>query len=683
MNVQTIRQWYDVFKGNKDLTEIRILDNNSKRTYSGYFTDIESLLTAIKPYDNCNIYFTLNKIDDACYSREQHDRIVVKPKSTTSDKEIIARDWILIDIDCEKPSDTNSTDEEKAAARLIGNQVYKFLSDEGFNEGVACDSANGFHLLYRCAMKNNEKNTETIKNFLQMLDILFSTDKVKIDTTTFNASRICKLYGCISRKGSNTKSRPQRESKIIKVPSEIKITPNEYFEKVANMLPKKEQPNQSNRYSQESFDIDEFIKKYNIQVRNTVQTSSYTKYILEECPFDSSHRAPDSAIFKMSNGSIGFRCLHNSCSQYTWKDFRLHFEPNAYDKKDYNEYQQKRRYNQPINKEEFKPLEETADKGKKWLSMEDIKYIDINSIVAIPTGYHELDRKIMGLLLGDVSVISGLSGTGKTSWIDCLCLNVIQKGYKVAIWSGELQGFRFQGWINQIAAGKNHVYKKDGYDNIYYAPKNICDKINSWDKGKLFLYNNEYGSKWNQLFSDVKEVVEEKGINLLVLDNLMSLNISSYDGDKYSQQTQFINDLKEFAKIKNIHIILVCHPRKESGFLRKESISGTADLTNLCDNLFIIHRVGKDFQTRASEFLDSTIVQNCLQYDSVVEVCKNRSMGIIDYIVGMFYENESRRLKNSISEHIVYGWEEQPKEQKIEYIKEDDFKVLPASEVPF
>lgn len=58
-------------------------------------------------------------------------------------------------------------------------------------------------------------------------------------------------------------------------------------------------------------------------------------------------------------------------------------------------------------------------------------------------------------------------------------------------------------------------------------------------------------------------------------------------------------------------------------------------------------------------------------------------MGIIDYIVGMFYENESRRLKNSISEHIVYGWEEQPKEQKIEYIKEEDFKVLPASEVPF
>ena len=105
MNEQTIRRWYDIFKGNNQLTEIRILDNNNKKTYSGYFSDIETLLNEIRPYDKSNIYFTLNSINDACYSREQHDRIVMKPKSTTSDNEIIARDWILIDINCEKPSE--------------------------------------------------------------------------------------------------------------------------------------------------------------------------------------------------------------------------------------------------------------------------------------------------------------------------------------------------------------------------------------------------------------------------------------------------------------------------------------------------------------------------------------------------------------------------------------------------
>ena len=685
MNEATIRQWFDIFKDNRDLTEIRILDNNNKRTYSGYFTDIETIIDNIRAYDNCNIYFTLNNIQDACYSREQHDRIVCKPKSTTSDKEILARKWCLIDIDCVKPSDTNSTDEEKELAKEVVNNVYKFLRDQGFEKPIVCDSANGFHLCYKQAMISNDSNAETMKSFLQVLDMLFSNDKVEIDTSTFNASRICKLYGCVSRKGSNTKERPQRESKILLVPAEIKATANEYFEKVALMLPKQEVPNRTNNYSNSTFDLDDFIKRNNIKVRNVVTTKDYTKYILEECVFDSSHRAPDAALFKMSNGAIGYKCLHNSCSQYTWHDVRVKFEPNAYQKSEYREYQQKRRYFNPINIEEFKPLEETAEKGKKWLSMSDIKYIDINSIISIPTGYYLLDKKIMGLLLGDISIISGTNGSGKSSWIDCISLNAIQKGYKVAIWSGELQGFRFQGWINQIAAGKNYVKKKDGYDNIYYAPKNICDRINEWDKEKLFLYNNEYGSKWNQLFCDIKEIVEKEKINLIILDNLMSLNISAYDGDKYTQQTLFINEIKEYAKMNNVHIILVCHPRKENGFLRKESISGTADLTNLCDNLFIIHRVGKDFQTRASEFLDMKDVNNCMQYDSVVEVCKNRANGVVDYFVGMFYEQESRRLKNSISEHIVYGWEDIPQQQSFQYENtyETDFTQLDDSEVPF
>ena len=281
MNEITIRQWYDVFKDNHELVEIRILDPNTKKTYSGYFTDIEKILREIKPYNHCNLYFTLNVIDEACYSREQHDRISQRPKSTTSDKEIIGRKWCLIDIDCEKPADTNSSDEEKELAKQVVNNVYKFLRDEGFEQPVICDSSNGYHLLYRQAMLNNEKNAETMKNFLQVLDLYFSTEKVKVDCSTFNASRICKLYGAMSRKGSNTKERPQRESKILRVPKDIKVTPNEYFEKVASFLPVQEKRDRTNYYSETSnFDLDEFLQRHNIKVRNKVETREYTKYVL-------------------------------------------------------------------------------------------------------------------------------------------------------------------------------------------------------------------------------------------------------------------------------------------------------------------------------------------------------------------------------------------------------------------
>ncbi len=676
MNEITIRQWYDTFKSGEELVEVRIVDNAYKRTYSGYFTDVDTLLNEIRKYDNCNIYFTLNAINPACYDREQHDRIVTKPKSTTSDNDIVGRDWILIDIDTKKPSDTNSTDEEKEMAKEVVNNVFKFLRDEGFEKPVVCDSGNGFHLLYKIAMKNSNENTTICKEFLQVLDMLFSNPNVEIDCTTHNASRVCKLYGTFSRKGSNTKKRPQRESKILRIPDEIKITPNEYFAKVAAMLPKPEQPSKSNYYSNEKFDLEAFLNKHHIAVRNIVRTSSFTKYILEECPFNSSHRAPDSAIFEMSNGGLGFKCLHSSCSQYTWKDFRLKFEPDAYDHKEYQRHEHKMQYYSSQKKEPFVPKKEDSAKGKKWLAMTDVQYVDMSKMASIPTGYKELDKKIIGLLLGDVTVLSGGSGAGKSSWIDCVALNAIQRGYKVGIWSGELQDFRFQSWINQIAAGKNYVCKREGFENYYYAPKNISNQISNWLEGKLFLYNNNYGSKWQQLFADVKELVDKEGVQLIVLDNLMALQIDNYEGDKYTQQTKFINDLKEYAKAKNVHVLLVCHPRKEGIFLRKESISGTADLTNLADSVFIIHRIGKDFEQRAGEFFGKDKVLPYLKYNSVIEVCKNRSMGVIDLLVGMYYEVESRRLKNEISENIVYGWQEQPSQLTFETIPTADVTDL-------
>ena len=666
MNEAIIRQWYDIFKDNHELVEIRILDPATRKTYSGYFTDIETLLEAIKPYDRSAIYFTLNVIDYACYSREQRDRISTKVKSTTSDGEIIERKWCLIDVDCEKPSDTNSSDEEKELAKSVVNNVYKFLRDEGFESPIVCDSANGFHLLYKQAMNSTPENTETMKRFLQVLDMFFSTDKVKIDCSTFNPSRICKLYGTYSRKGSDTPERPQRCSSILKVPSEIKITQNEYFEKVASYLPEPEKKDRFNNYGASSFDLDEFIKEHDIKVAKVEDGKDYKKYVLEECPFCSAHRAPDSAVFKMRDGGFGFKCLHNSCSKYTFKDFRLHYDPNSYNKIDYKEFQAKQRRYSP-NVEPFVPQEECEEKGKKWLQMSEIKKVNIEDLLCIPTGYDQLDNKIVGLFAGELTILSGANSSGKTSWLDCLALNAVHKGFKVGVWSGEMQDWRFQNWIMQIAAGKTYSKRKIGFDNLYYVPSQYTEKIASWLNDKLFLYNNNYGNNFKQIFSDIRDLVEREKVQMVIIDNLAALDIDSYDGEKYSKQTKFIIELKEYAKAKNIHIIVVCHPRKQITFLRKDSISGTADLTNIADNVFILHRVGKDFEDRASEFLGSAKALELCSFSNIIEVAKNRQFGVVDYFVGLFYEPESRRLKNSVAEHIIYGWEEVGVQSEIEY----------------
>ena len=662
INEQTIRQYWSIFKKPGEIVEIRILGTGGKN-WSGYFTDVESAISAIRPYDGCGIYATINPAKSACYSRSQRDRIEQRPKATTSDTDIDCRTTLLVDIDPKRPADTNASDAEVQAARKVAGAVCKFLSEEGFEPPVVAFSANGFHLYYRVFLANTPEIATLVKNFLYALDMMFSDDAVSIDTSVFNASRIAKLIGTTSNKGTNTAERPQRLSEFRYVPVDYRTTDIAYIRKVADLLPKPEQPSRFNNYSTERFDLDGFIAQHGIEVVKRTAFSQGEKLILKECPFDPNHKAPDSAIFRLNSGAIGFRCLHNSCSHYGWRDVRLHFDPQAYDAHFREQHTQKRMYyGQQAEQAPPEPVKED-ERGKKWLSMGDIIWTDPSKLISIPSGIVELDRRIMGFSLGDVTIMSGTSGSGKTTLLDHFILNAVHRGYKVAAWSGELQGFRFQSWLDQMAAGKAHVVPKQGFDDLYYAPRQIAERINGWLDGRFWLYNNDYGDGWANLFSDIKEIVKTQGVQFILLDNLMALDLEDAPGASSNErETRFIKDLKRFAKEANIHALIVCHPRKEQSFqlLRKESIAGTANLTNLCDNLLISHRVGNDFERRAKDFFGPNVVQELMAYDVVIEVAKNRSMGVVDALIGLYYEKETRRIKNEVAENIIYGWDDAP-----------------------
>lgn len=693
LSKEEIYKWWHVFKNDNELVEIRSFGS---KNISGYFKNIENLVVGVEwieaNYPNNQIYFTLNQIDESCYSREQCERMVVNPKCTTNDLNVTRQKWVLVDLDCKRAAGVSSSNEEFEAAHHLAVKIYKFLMDSGFYEPVVAVSGNGYHIDIPCDIPTSAQLSDDLQRFLKVLDLMFSNDKVSVDCTNKNASRLCKLYGTMARKGTNTPERPHRLSQILKYPDDIKPNAYEYFKKIADLYPEEEKPSVENNFhlQQSNFDLDAFLQKHNIEVERIEDVSDGKKYILKHCVFDDNHKGKDAVIFKRNNGAIGYFCFHNSCVGNDWRKVREKFEPDAYSRNGYKQYRGHSAYT-GMQRKEFTPQAETDEKGKKWLSMSDILYVDLSQLTVIPTGYTELDRKIMGLLLGDVTILSGISGAGKTSWLDCVILNVIQNGFKVAVWSGELQDYRFQNWIDCVAAGKNHVVKSPQYENVYYTPRHIADKINGWLDGKLYLYNNKYRNRWAQLFSDIKEIVEKENVNLVVLDNLMALNIADYDGAKYEQQTQFINDVKEYAKEKNIHVILVCHPRKEGSFLRAESISGTADLVNLCDNLFILHRVGRDFEARATEFFGASVVSQYCSFDTVIECCKNRMRGVKDELFGLYYEHESRRLKNSVAEHTIYGWEATPVQQCMEYNNyydqqsaQDDMPFAPpANDAPF
>ena len=658
MDERQIRYTFELLKKQEDVIEVRCI--TSRSNYSGYFKNVDNIIKELPRYSNGNVYFVLNKISDGCYSREQHEVFVEKAKNTTSDGDISLREWLLIDVDPKRPSGVSSTDEEKNSAKLVINNVFSFLRDIGFAEPIVCDSGNGFHLLYKIGLENTDANKLLIQTVLQVLDLYFSNGKCDIDKTVFNASRITKLYGTDSKKGNSTDDRPHRQSSILKVPKVIKETPYQLLLKVAGMLPAPEEKTYQNNYGKDRFDLKSFIRENNIKVKSELNFQGGTKYILDHCLFDHSHKSKDAALFELQNGAIAYKCLHNSCSGYKWQDVRKMYEPNAYEK--YYEPQTRRITEK---REEIVPQAQMKEKGSKFLNFNEIEAKDRTQIVSIPSGFTQLDKMIIGFNKGEVSLWSGKNGAAKSTIINQIAINAVDKDFKGVIFSGELPSHKMKNWVHLQCAGRQFTQKNDKFDNLFFVKKSVSEKIDFWLKDKLFVYNNEYGNNFEQLMCDVEEFVVEKGIDFVILDNLMALSLLTLEGDKYERQTQFINRICSSVKKFNYHIHIIAHPRKQTGFLRKDDISGNADLTNAVDNVFIAHRNNNDYKRAIGDFFPKEMFSELTRCDNYIEVCKNRDLGVIDYLVGFYYEVESKRLLNEMFENRTYGWQDMQSQTEI------------------
>jgi KaiC/GvpD/RAD55 family RecA-like ATPase len=685
INETTILRWWEIFKGEHPLTEVRILDGGV--TYSGYFDDVHQMLQAIAPFGNKAIYGIVNIIDPACFSRKQSGKIIrIQKDEATGDNHVIGRTMFLVDLDPKRVSGVNATDAEKHEAYEVMRKVGVFMQSLGFTAPVVADSGNGYHLYYRIALRNTQESTQLMKDCLEVLNDLFSTDKVDIDTSVFNAARISKLIGTSSRKGTDTPERPQRESYFVKVPPRWEVTDITYLRKLASLKPVPETPSYKNDYGKARFDVEAFFEKHNISVHSREEYKGGVRYILDECPWDSSHK--DAAVIQRSDGILCYHCFHNSCSQYGWKDFRQFYEPDAYSRSEYDDYQRKREYNDRRRGkndmlEALKVEPEAKPQGGPWKKASDIVWVDPRTFVYAPTGILALDQKTRGLMLPSLTVLSGIAGSGKSTFIDELICSVVQAGFPTAVFSGELSSSYFMDWLHTIAAGPDVTKVWRGQEVIYsYADKEISQKIDRWlDSKGFWLYNNDYGFDWSKLFPYIQEAVEQKGAKVLILDNLMVMNLDYY-GERNDLQGQFVKILKKYCEQWKIAVFLVCHPRKEmtAHLLRMQDISGSADLYNVPDNVFLLHRVGTDFEKRAADFWGkgklNEILASC--YNSVLEVVKCRYEGKANGLLcGLYYNAIDRRLENTPNEDYDFGWKEYI-EPEIHYTGEDmpDFSGL-------
>lgn len=651
-----LRKAIALMKPNNQLFECRIVYDN-KKMLSGYFKDADTLINELKKQNTNegNVYFTLGNLKEACYSRNQRNKFELNSKTTTSDNDVVGYDWLMVDLDPKRPAGTSSSNEEIEAAKKVGNEIYIFMKNLGFSNPIKAFSGNGFHLMYKIHLANNTDNRNMVEKCLKTLNTFFGNEIVDVDMKNFNQARICKFYGTIAHKGSNTQERPHRLSKILGDYDSVQTTDIGYLKKLCSLYPTEtEKPQRYNGYNGENFDIESWMDKYGINYRKS-SFSDGDKYILDHCVFDSNHKGKDAVILRGRNGAISYHCFHNSCSDKKWQDVRVLYEPDAYEKKKM-QYSQNY-YSKPNAQRKEKPVIVAKENEPIFLTAEQIRCCNEPEPEFIPTGIDGFDKLERGLARGDVSVWTGNSGGGKSSIIAEMILNMADKGYSVVSYSGEMTKKKTLKWLHLMAAGKGNIVETN-YEGYYAVPLQIQEKIDKWLGDKFLLYDNKYGHNFVAIYEQIEKLLSENPRDVVILDNLMILDISDLSGEELEAQKLFLLKLKELAPKYNCHVICVCHPKKNYGLIRVADVKGSTDVRALADEIVLLHRVNEDFKRGAKEYFDWKDNNSYFDADNLIEIGKSRDGANADKFVELYFERETKRLKNYKTENKIYGWDE-------------------------
>lgn len=634
---EEVLQTLKIIKEQNDIIEIRILGQGNDKgfTLCGAFDSPEKAIESLektKIQKQVCYYFVLNEIDKTIYKNKNWNYLGTA-SSAAKNNEIKKYKWIYIDIDPVRASGIAATKEEVLKAKDKQQQVYEYLKEKGFNEPINAFSANGFHLLYKVDFENTPDNANLVKRFLSILDDKFSDEYNAIDTSVNNPARICKLYGTLSEKGTGEKERPFRYCRILNIPKKIETNEIEKLKEIAVDLTKKE----IQRETKEDFDVEEFIRKYNIPVREKKYEGGKELYILEHCLFNSEHKSKDAAIIKMADGTLGYKCFHNHCENYGWKDVRKIYEPNAYNPKE-----QKK---------------EALKKMKLFYDYSEIK-LNYTSKDRCLTGIQELDRLTKGFTYNCVTLWAAQTNAGKTTLLSMIATSFINQGRKVLYFAGEQTIEDFKNDFQLQLTKKENIIKsqyrdKQIYD--YYVNEKSRAIVDNKLSGNLFIYNNKAPRTIEAILMAMKQARDEYFVRDFIIDNLMQ--IDNEDVDLYRGQEKIAESLRKFAIDEKCNIHLIAHSRKTTGNSIRLSlfdISGTQNIANKAYNIITLTRTDQLDKT-SNEY--QKLLEDCARHgydlkelDAVIEVLKTKGLGT--GLVGLKYEPINKTYLEVKKRHI-------------------------------
>lgn len=86
--------------------------------------------------------------------------------------------------------------------------------------------------------------------------------------------------------------------------------------------------------------------------------------------------------------------------------------------------------------------------GNTITTLDKVKIVDIHTMEKIPTGFKNIDKKLLGFVMGSLNIITGYNGNGKSTIVNQMCIaESLSWGYKVFLYSPELTNSNLKSWL--------------------------------------------------------------------------------------------------------------------------------------------------------------------------------------------------------------------------------------------
>lgn len=227
------------------------------------------------------------------------------------------------------------------------------------------------------------------------------------------------------------------------------------------------------------------------------------------------------------------------------------------------------------------------DFGSQILSL-----YDEGVIKGASTGIKSLDT-LYTVLPGQLSVFTGLPGSGKSELIDQIMVNIaIQKGWRFAVASFENPPHMHIAKLAEKVAGKPF------FGNDRMSAQERDDALAFINEHFVFLQSHDGAPATVQSIIDrTKQAVMRMGVRGLVIDPYNYLDIGA--DNEHQAISRMLTDIVLFCKSHELHVWFVAHPAKQipdSGPPKGQHISGSAAWFAKADMGITVFRKGNDVE---------------------------------------------------------------------------------------